>query len=140
MASWFWCRGIFEISDEDDAQRLIKKIIKERYVLSKEELSALVKKVLRSRDLAQEEDARSNEKVASILDLYKERLLKVGAIDFSGLLIKLLELLENEEGIRLLGNRLRHLVVDEYQDINAIQSRIVHILADKAETVAIVWG
>lgn len=130
----------FLIYDEDDATRLIKKIINERYQLSKDELSAEVKKVLRRRDvsLENEEHSAKLERVDSILAIYQERLTKMGAVDFSGLLIKFCELLEHEEGARILCSRIRHVVVDEYQDINAIQARITHILAHKADSVAIV--
>ena len=78
------------------------------------------------------------ERVVNILGIYQERLDKMGALDFSGLLKKFLALLESEEGARVLCGRVRHLVVDEYQDINAIQAKIVHIFAQHAETVAIV--
>ena len=130
----------FLIYDEDDATRLIKKIINERYQLDKDELSAEVKKVLRRRDNAKEEleQGAKFERVDSIVALYQERLLKMGALDFSGLLIKFCELLENPEGARILCGRIRHVVVDEYQDINAIQARIIYILARNAESVAIV--
>ena len=130
----------FLIYDEDDATRLVKKIINERYQLSKDELSAEVKKVLRRRDGAKEELEHNAklERVDSIVALYQERLTKMGALDFSGLLIKFCELLENPEGARILCGRVRHVVVDEYQDINAIQARIIHILAQNADSVAIV--
>lgn len=130
----------FLIYDEDDAVRLVKKIIKERYVLSKDELAALVKKVLRQRETVPTEEISNNasERAHSILEIYQERLMKIGALDFSGLLAKLLELLEHEEGARVLCDRYSHIVVDEYQDINAIQARIVHIFARSASSVAIV--
>jgi DNA helicase-2/ATP-dependent DNA helicase PcrA len=130
----------FLIYDEDDATRLIKKIINERYKLSKEELSAEVKKVLRRRDGAKEEAEYNSklERVDSIVALYQERLKKIGALDFSSLLIKFCELLENPEGARILCGRIRHVVVDEYQDVNAIQARIINILAENADSVAIV--
>lgn len=131
----------FLIYDEDDAERLVKKIIKERYDMPKDELSLLVKKVMRFRDVddgAAAESSVSNERVLSLLEVYQERLKKMGALDFSGLLKKFLELLQSEEGCRLMCGRVRHLVVDEYQDINGIQAKIVHILAHNAESVAIV--
>lgn len=130
----------FLIYDEDDASRLIKSIIKERYDLSKEELLAETKKVLRFRDSNQEDSeiTASKERILLILDIYYERMQKVGALDFSLLLKKFLALLENEDGSRLICDRVRHLVVDEYQDINAIQAKIVHILAQRADSVAIV--
>lgn len=133
----------FLIYDEDDAARLVKKIINERYDLSKEELLQETKKVLRFRDtdkhLNNDNDlAVSSERAALILDIYQERLRKIGALDFAGLLKKFDALLQHEEGNRLIGERVQHVVVDEYQDINAIQSKIVHKLASQAKSVAIV--
>ncbi len=131
----------FLIYDEDDASRLVKKIISERYQLDKDDLKDEVKKVLKRReyrDAHNQEDKAKYERVDSILALYEERLAKIGALDFSSLLYKLCELLEHEEGARIICARVRHVVVDEYQDINAIQSRIIHILVAQAETAAIV--
>lgn len=130
----------FLIYDEDDAGRLIKKILKERYELSKDELNAEVKKILRFREADKNQAIKTaaSERMELILELYQERLKKMGAVDFSGLLVKLCQLLEHEEGVRLISNRVRHLVVDEYQDINAVQAKIVHILAHRADSVAIV--
>ena len=132
----------FLIYDEDDATRLIKEIITERYDISKEELSLLIKKVLRSRDsdetLVAGELTAASERARQILEVYHERLQKMGALDFPLLLSKFLLLLEHEEGNRLICQRVRHLVVDEYQDINNIQAKIVHHLAKNAQSVAIV--
>ncbi len=130
----------FLIYDEDDATRLVKKILRERYDLSKDELSAEVKKVMRYRDtdkIGNEKTAKS-ERAEIILQLYQERLMKMGALDFSGLLHKFYELLQNEEGFRVISARVRHLLVDEYQDTNALQSNIVHTLAKASDTAAIV--
>lgn len=132
----------FLIYDEDDATRLIKKIINERYDLSKEELSAEVKKVLRFRNKEQAKGAQeisvAHERAAIILEVYQERLRKMGALDFSGILEQFLALLESERGASLITGRVRHLVVDEYQDISDVQAKIVHILAKHADSVAIV--
>lgn len=130
----------FLIYDEDDAARLVKKIIKERYDLSKDELSLETKRVLRYRDIdkASMEVTAAGERAALILEVYQDRLQKMGAVDFTGLLKKFLQLLEHEQGSRLIFERVRHLVVDEFQDINAVQAKIVHLLATNAESVAIV--
>jgi DNA helicase II / ATP-dependent DNA helicase PcrA len=131
----------FLIYNEDDAQRLIKKIIKERYHLSKEELVILTSKVLRLRDVDSpiaNDMTVATKQAMSILDSYRQRLTNIKALDFSLLLKKFCQLLENEESRTLLCNRVRHLVVDEYQDINAIQAKIVHILACHAQSIAIV--
>ncbi|HXW53164.1 MAG TPA: 3'-5' exonuclease [Myxococcota bacterium] len=129
----------FLIYDEDDAERLIKKIIKERYDVAKEELALLTKKVLYYRDNEPNDVVTATgERAVLILNLYQDRLQKMQVLDFCGLLRKFSELLEHEEGNRLMCHRIRHLVVDEYQDINKIQAKIVHSFAKNAESVAIV--
>lgn len=128
----------FLIYDEDDASRLIKKIIQEYYDLDKDEIANLTKKVLRSRDVNLSEVTVGKERLNQILEAYQENLQKIGALDFSGLLTKFYELLDHEQGNRLICDRVRHLVVDEYQDINDIQAKIVHKLVNKANSAAIV--
>lgn len=130
----------FLIYDEDDATRLVKKILKERYDLSKDELSAEVKKIMRFRDAdrATSEKTAGSERAELIVQLYQERLKMMGALDFSSLLQKFYELIQSEEGLKKISGRVRHLLVDEYQDTNELQSHIVHTLANHAETIAIV--
>lgn len=132
----------FLIYDEDDATRLIKSILKEAYHLSKEELAQETKRVLRLRESERPKrgDGRSSadERSLSVHDAYQERLHRMKALDFFGLLKKFYELLLSDEGGDLLRKRVRHLVVDEYQDISTIQSDIIHALAKKADSVAIV--
>lgn len=130
----------FLIYDEDDAERLLKKIIKERYDLSKDELSGLIKKIFRLRDDDKSQTATrsDNDREVQLLDIYRERLTKIGALDFTHLLKKFYQLLSHDEGRRIICARVRHVVVDEYQDINDIQAKIVHILVQHADTAAIV--
>lgn len=129
----------FLIYDEDDATRLVKKILKERYDLSKDEMSAEVKKIMRFRDADRVfEKTAGSERAELIIQLYQERLKMMGALDFSSLLQKFYELIQSEEGLKKISGRVRHLLVDEYQDTNELQSHIVHTLAQHAETVAIV--
>lgn len=129
----------FLIYDEDDATRLIKNIIKERYQVDKDELKLLTSKVLklRGKDSIDDGDVK-HEKAFKLTQIYQERLDKIGAVDFMGLLKKFLQLLKSEEGSRVIGQKVRHLVVDEYQDINDIQAQIVYCLAKNAQSVAVV--
>jgi len=133
----------FLIYDEDDAVRLIKKLIRERYDLAKDEMQTLIHKVMYMRELAgssheEEKYLKSSGQVRELLDAYKKGMHAACALDFSLLLHKFLELLRHEEARNLIFQKCRHLVVDEYQDINAIQADIVDILAENAKSTAIV--
>lgn len=126
----------FLIYDEDDSTKVIKNIINEHYDLTKEELNLLIKKILKLRN--KESSLISNKSDMNILKLYYDKLAKIGALDFNLILAKFLDLLKDSSGADLITKRVRHVVVDEYQDINDIQAKIVHILAASAQTVAIV--
>ncbi|MFZ7119348.1 MAG: DNA helicase PcrA [Eubacteriaceae bacterium] len=72
------------------------------------------------------------EKIASIYALYQEKLLNNNAMDFDDLLINTLKLFkEKEEIISYYQNKFKYILVDEYQDTNHIQYKIVNMLAEK---------
>ncbi len=125
----------FLIYDEDDSEKLIKKIIKEHLVLDKDEQKILISQVLHAREKSKDQSKPLAQK---ILGLYEEEMIKIGALDFSSLLKKFYELLSSEEGLKIMSSRVRHILVDEFQDINDIQSQIVNILSKNALTAAIV--
>jgi DNA helicase-2/ATP-dependent DNA helicase PcrA len=131
----------FLIYDEDDSVRLIKQILKEKFDLTKEELQTKTKQVLNLKHRGKSTDpsaAKSPDFCSEVLRIYYERLKKVGAVDFDLLLEKFLELLQSDEGLMRVCSRVKHIVVDEYQDINATQSQIVKLIAEHCDTAAIV--
>ncbi|MGE5591485.1 MAG: UvrD-helicase domain-containing protein, partial [Bacillota bacterium] len=60
-------------------------------------------------------------------DLYQERKLQAGALDFSDLQILARDLLRRPEIAADLRQRFPYLMVDEYQDTNPLQSQIIHL-------------
>jgi DNA helicase-2/ATP-dependent DNA helicase PcrA len=68
--------------------------------------------------------------VARVYPLYQERLAQANGVDFGDLLIKALKLSENDEEVGVaLRARFDHVLVDEFQDTNRVQYRIVHALS-----------
>ena len=57
-----------------------------------------------------------------------------GQVDFDDLLKKTLELWEKEIPSRL-EKRFSHLLVDEFQDCNALQNQLIHAWGEKAQSV-----
>jgi len=65
--------------------------------------------------------------LAAAYDSYKRER---GLLDYDDLLYRTVELMEQQEGIRRqLSNTYRYVMVDEYQDTNAIQAKLVRLLA-----------
>ena len=67
---------------------------------------------------------------------YEERLRAANALDFDDLLLLTVQLLEACPALRdVYHSRFRHLLVDEYQDTNRVQYRLIRLLAGPARNV-----
>jgi DNA helicase-2/ATP-dependent DNA helicase PcrA len=69
--------------------------------------------------------------VARIYDLYEHAIRKRGAVDFGDLIMRPALLLEGDAELRLAVQlRHRHVLVDEYQDVNRASARLLKAIAD----------
>jgi DNA helicase-2/ATP-dependent DNA helicase PcrA len=79
------------------------------------------------------------EKTALVYSWYQEALTKNNAVDFGDLLLLPVHLFEkNQEILRLYQNRLRYLLVDEYQDTNHAQYRLIKLLSEAHQNLCVV--
>jgi DNA helicase-2/ATP-dependent DNA helicase PcrA len=79
------------------------------------------------------------EDVIRVHDLYQKRKKEQNAMDFDDLLYYALKLLDqNEQILRFYQDEFQYILVDEYQDTNAIQARIVSLLADVHRNIMVV--
>ena len=79
------------------------------------------------------------EEVTKVYRRYQKHLHENNALDFDDLLSKTLLLLrQNEEAREYLGGRFRYILVDEFQDTNAVQYEIVKLLASVHGNVFVV--
>jgi superfamily I DNA/RNA helicase len=74
--------------------------------------------------------------VADLYDLYERTLSTRHAVDLKDLLVRTIQLLEgNDTSIEIYVRGLKHILVDEYQDVNRASARLVRALARYADTV-----
>lgn len=74
------------------------------------------------------------EQLTALGEAYAAYRREMGVLDYDDLLFELEDLLRhNEQAARLLRQRYRHILVDEYQDTNRVQARIVRLLAGPEE-------
>jgi superfamily I DNA/RNA helicase len=67
-----------------------------------------------------------------IYEQYQQNLLKYNALDYDDLLVKTVELLEKDENIaHKIRSKFDYILVDEFQDVNLIQYKLVLLLGDK---------
>ncbi len=138
----------FTIFDEDDAGTLIKHIAKNRN-LSKETcgvpIIARLLGTIKSELLSPEEAAKNAPKgmepetAAAIWEDYERALKENNAFDFDDLIQKPVELFEKHpETLAKWQAKYDHVLIDEYQDINAAQYQLVKLLAGKHRNLSVV--
>ena len=77
--------------------------------------------------------------IKKIQELFKKRKKALNIMDFSDLLTNTSLLLEqNEEVLEVFQNRFKYVLVDEYQDTNKIQARIIDLLSGKWKNLTVV--
>ena len=82
---------------------------------------------------------REAEEIEKVLVLYTARKMERQLLDFDDLLSFWLRLLHENEQVRsALANQFLYILVDEYQDTNAIQGAIVDLLASKHRNLTVV--
>lgn len=132
----------FSIYDEGDTTGLIKKIIT-RTAARDEKLDPGVAKALisRAKNNGWREPSPGDEKslAGAVFARYQTELKALNAVDFDDLLLLSVQLLEEHEEVRdQWQQRFQYLMVDEFQDTNSLQLRLVSQLADARKNVAVV--
>lgn len=138
----------FSIYDTDDAKRLIREIMKEFNIDPKNlkdsavlsEISSAKNKMIGPEGYkkAAMGDYRK-EMIGRIYVEYQKRLFKNNALDFDDLLVKTVELFEQRPNVLdYYQNLFQYIMVDEYQDTNGVQFRLVNLLASKHRNLCVV--
>lgn len=130
----------FSILDDEDSLSLIKKIIKQ-YNLSKEKFKAAKIQYQISEtksELLNPEDALDAVE-AQIFKEYEALLKKNNAFDFDDLIEKPVRIFRQHEDVLLKHeSRFKHILVDEYQDINTSQYHLIKLLAKTHRNLSVV--
>ena len=125
----------FSVLDADDSQGLIKELAPKG--IKNDALWALQSLVSRAKNegLTPEQAAQAaagarEREAADIYAAYQKRLAAFNAVDFDDLIRLPLRILENDDEARgAWQERIRYLLLDEYQDTNTAQYRLVRALA-----------
>ncbi|MGD9018878.1 MAG: UvrD-helicase domain-containing protein, partial [Desulfuromonadales bacterium] len=126
----------FTIYDDQDQERLLKVLLQELGIDEKQlkpravaaAIDRAKNKGLRPEQL--EDDDYQAEQVTRIYRLYQERLQQSNALDFGDLLLQTVRLFEEHaEILDKYRQRFHYILVDEFQDTNQVQYRLIHLLA-----------
>lgn len=128
----------FTIYDTDDQKTLMKEVCKQLDIdtkqLSERSILSVISKakdeLIGPEEFEQQARDYQQRKYAKAYDLYQKRLRANNALDFDDLIFKTVELFQkNKEALEYYQRRFRYIMVDEYQDTNTAQFRLIHLLA-----------
>lgn len=137
----------FHIFDSSDQLVVIKDCLKELNLDPKKfEPRAMVGSISKAKNdllTPKKFSAQASEfwdkQVARVYQLYQQKLRTNNAFDFDDLIMKTVELLqEDSQVLEYYQNRFRYILVDEYQDTNHAQYELVNLLAQKSQNLCVV--
>jgi len=146
-ASLLGYRSSFSIYDDIDALRLVEYCVRDLDLDSKRfpprgiraAISSAKNELIDFESFASQGAGPYHERVAEVYRLYQQRLLEASAMDFDDLLMVTAELLDVfPDVLEHHQDRFRYLLVDEYQDTNHAQYRLVQLLGAKYRNVCVV--
>ena len=138
----------FTIFDRSDSRRAVKNALEEIGLDPKQYepntlLSIISKEKGNSVNLTKFEQTVGGDYMRGIIfkvwQKYELALVKEKALDFDDLLLKTVELLDNNESIRNhYQNVWQYVHIDEYQDTNKVQYRIARLIAGEKKNICVV--
>lgn len=137
----------FSILDPLDQQSVIKDILKNRNLDVKQHnprsilsvISAYKNQLIKPEQAIQEAGGFLDELYSQIYKDYQEVLYRNSSLDFDDLIMLTIELFEKEASVlNYYQSRFQYIHVDEYQDTNHAQYRLVQMLADKYRNICVV--
>ena len=138
----------FTIYDTDDQKSVIRKAVKELDLDPKQYregpllgvISAAKNEMIEPQDFETQAggDFRMCQE-AKIYKAYQKTLIDNNAVDFDDLLLLTVRLLrENRDILETYQERLRYIMVDEYQDTNSVQFELIRLLSGKYHNLCVV--
>jgi DNA helicase-2/ATP-dependent DNA helicase PcrA len=135
----------FAIYDDKDSERLLKDVIKELNLDDKRYPPAGIGARIddcKNRGLLPEELPAGdlwNQQFIRIYAAYQERLKRCNALDFGDLILQAVRLFEQfPEVLTRWQQRFQWIMVDEYQDTNPVQYRLIRLLAGEQRNLCVV--
>ena len=141
-------RNDFTIYDKSDQMGLVKECVRELNInedmYSASSISSRIS-FLKGRMITPDEFSRSSrgfgidDKVLKVYSLYQDKLVSNNAMDFDDLIIRCINLFEKEsEILSRYQDKFRYILVDEYQDTNPSQYRLLNLFAGKHKNICAV--
>ncbi|MCA9582708.1 MAG: UvrD-helicase domain-containing protein, partial [Myxococcales bacterium] len=138
-------RSDFTIYDDQDQQAMVKRILRDLKIDEKRYPPKLIAGVINrsKQDVVAPDEMVIRDPIDDVARrvyaVYEEKMAQGGTLDFGDLLYRVVRALEADEGFRKeLSRRFSHVLVDEFQDTNHVQWRLVHNLCRDHRSLCVV--
>ena len=137
----------FTIIDSDDVSSVIKKIMKELDISTKEysvsyirnKISFIKNEMLTDSEVDKYLNSPPEKVAIRVYHEYEKVLKRNNAVDFDDLLKRPVELfMQNDDILDKYQEKYRYILIDEYQDTNEVQYKLVKLLASKYRNLFVV--
>jgi DNA helicase II / ATP-dependent DNA helicase PcrA len=137
----------FTIYDTDDSLSLIKSVMNSLGVSPQQfspqgiraRISSAKNQMISPKELRESGYDQLTERAADVFEEYQRKLRQSNAMDFDDLLLRPLDLfLQHPDVLERYQHRFKYILVDEYQDTNRVQYRLIRELASKFRNVCVV--
>jgi len=134
----------FVIIDTDDRKKILKRIAKEHNIdlniaFIGSEISKYKNTLLTADEILQKAELPDYRKIAKIYKDYESEIIENNLVDFDDLLMLTYQILEQDEALRKeTSQRYQYIMVDEYQDTNELQFRLLELLASEHNNLCVV--
>ena len=133
----------FTIYDTDDQKRIVKAILKGQNIslngvkLTERDIVSMISKI-KEEIKTLDEYSIMNKQIVEVYDKYNRTLLESNAMDFSDILLNTYKLLQKPEILEKVQNKYKYIMIDEYQDTNNLQYKIIDLIARKSSNLCVV--
>lgn len=137
----------FVIFDESDRQALVKTIAKQQMLDEKQYparaiagiISSAKNELINPAEFESTATTPTQKVAAKIFPVYEQELRRQGALDFDDLIGRTVGLLQNHLVIRdKWRQQFKYVLIDEYQDTNAAQYRLIKFLTNESQNICVV--
>jgi ATP-dependent DNA helicase UvrD/PcrA len=137
----------FAIIDDADQRQLVKEILDDLDYDDRQlapgaclaEIDKAKNALIWPDAYAERATSFATERIANVYAEYQRRLAESNSLDFDDLIVRTIDLLERDGGTReKYQDRFEYVLVDEYQDVNAAQYRLIALLAARHGNITVV--
>ncbi len=130
----------FVVIDTDDKKRIIKSFGGDMPIsMVASEISRYKNSLITPQEVFKKAEKKEYKAIAKLYEQYENYILSNNLVDFDDLLVLTYKILEQDEELcRQTSQRYRYIMVDEYQDTNELQYRLLRKLCSMHENLCVV--